>query len=86
MLEYICSTVPELITEKRIQELSHYRANDIVKILYYMDERDESCFVCFSFHNSNLTNNTCNCINKIHLECLIGTSKKLGGHLPNLSD
>lgn len=80
MLEYICSTVPELITEKMIKELSYYRANDIVNILanYYTDEKGECCFICFSSHASNLIDNTCACKNKIHLECLISTTKKLG--------
>lgn len=82
MFDYICSKVPELITEETFKKIEHYRPQPIMKILsnYYIDKNNnsDSCIICFSSHNSNLINNTCLCKNKIHLECLIEYNKKIG--------
>lgn len=80
ILDFICSKVSELITEDMIIWKSDQRANSIVKILtnYYIDMSSECCVICYSSHRSKLIDNTCSCKNKIHLECLIEVTKKLG--------
>ena len=80
ILDFVCSQIPELITEDIIKEMDSYRANRIVKILvnYHIEINNKSvCVICLSSH-SDLIDNTCMCKNKIHLECLIEITQKLG--------
>lgn len=50
ILDFICSKVPQLITEEHIIRASYYRASPIVNILtnYYIEDADDdACFICF---------------------------------------
>jgi hypothetical protein len=82
ILELICVTIPELITENEIKTSTEHRATSIINILVnnYIETNieHEACFSCFSSHSINLIDNTCLCKNKIHLECLINITKKIG--------
>lgn len=87
LLQYICSTYPELITQNDIDGANYFNCVPVFDILtlYFIDENvnenvneNNYCFICNSSHNSQLINNICSCKNKIHLQCLIKCTKEFG--------
>jgi len=84
LVEYLCSTYPELITYNDIEGANRLNCNVIANILenYYIDKiktYDEPiCCICFSSFEVNLINNVCVCKNHIHIKCLIKCINQFG--------
>lgn len=81
LVEYICSTYPELITEELILQTNNFACEKITDTLmyYYKDKPNTNqCFVCFSCIQNQLILCTCVCNTYIHLNCLIKLVKLYG--------
>jgi hypothetical protein len=75
LINYLCSTYPELITIDDIEGANHFKCDIIANILenYYIDkiESTNNCCICYGSFDYNLITNVCDCKNFIHLKCLI---------------
>ena len=80
IIELIASKFPQLITDKIISYADNKNASPLIKIYtqYYINKTEDSCFICYSSHKSELLNmdRFChNCKLSIHLKCLIQSIK-----------
>lgn len=82
LINYLCSTYPELITINDIEGANRFQCNIIANILenYYIDkiESKKDCCICYGSFDYNLITNVCDCKNFIHLKCLIKCIEEFG--------
>lgn len=76
IVEIICFASPKSITEEKIKlsiKMNGLMVKDIL-IKYSVNNNPQQCSICHLSDTDNLIQNTCDCNNLVHMECLVSVT------------